>query len=91
MGLQPQRLGESRVFVLPNTSGRNAHYSFDQMLAAFESLRQDVEAIEAPARDAPPGRRQLTQALTRAKEVRLWNSGLWSARRREWRHRRPLP
>jgi TDG/mug DNA glycosylase family protein len=49
MGLQSQRLGESRVFVLPNTSGRNAHYSFDQMLAAFESLRQSVEAIRGPA------------------------------------------
>ena len=39
MGLQRQRLGESRVFVLPNTSGRNAHYSFDAMLAAFTALR----------------------------------------------------
>jgi len=48
MGPQPQRLGESRVFVLPNTSGRNAHYSFDQMLATFESLRHDVEAIRGP-------------------------------------------
>jgi double-stranded uracil-DNA glycosylase len=46
MGLQPQRLGESRVFVLPNTSGRNAHFSFDEMLAAFELLRRDVELIK---------------------------------------------
>jgi double-stranded uracil-DNA glycosylase len=43
MGLQAQRMGESRIFVLPNTSGRNAHYSFARMLAAFASLRQDVE------------------------------------------------
>jgi double-stranded uracil-DNA glycosylase len=48
LGPQPQRLGESRVFVLPNTSGRNAHYSFDRMLAVFESLRRDVEAIRGP-------------------------------------------
>jgi double-stranded uracil-DNA glycosylase len=48
-GLQAQRIGESRVFVLPNTSGRNAHYSFARMLAAFESLRQDVEAGRGPS------------------------------------------
>jgi TDG/mug DNA glycosylase family protein len=42
-GLQQQQLGESSVFVLPNTSGRNAHYSFEQMLAAFEALRRHVE------------------------------------------------
>jgi double-stranded uracil-DNA glycosylase len=40
MGLQDERLGDSRIFVLPNTSGRNAHYSFDAMLAAFISLRR---------------------------------------------------
>jgi double-stranded uracil-DNA glycosylase len=39
VGLQQQRLSESHVFVLPNTSGRNAHYSFDAMLAAFTALR----------------------------------------------------
>jgi TDG/mug DNA glycosylase family protein len=43
MGLQQERLGESRVFVLPNTSGRNAHYSFDAMLAAFTSLRKYLD------------------------------------------------
>ena len=43
MGLQEERIGESRVFVLPNTSGRNAHYSFDAMLAAFTSLRKHCE------------------------------------------------
>ena len=43
MGLQQDRLGEAAVFVLPNTSGRNAHFSFDQMLAAFTSLREYLE------------------------------------------------
>jgi TDG/mug DNA glycosylase family protein len=42
MGLQPERLGEAIVFVLPNTSGRNAHYSFDRMLAAFVALRRHL-------------------------------------------------
>ena len=43
IGIQRERLGESSIFVLPNTSGRNAHYSFEQMLAAFGSLRAHVD------------------------------------------------
>lgn len=38
LGLQPQRIGDARVFVLPNTSGRNANFSYQEMLAAFRSL-----------------------------------------------------
>lgn len=44
MGLQEERLGDTAIFVLPNTSGRNAHFSFDQMLTAFVSLRLHVES-----------------------------------------------
>ena len=43
MGLQKERLGEAAVFVLPNTSGRNAHFSFEQMRAAFKALRAHLE------------------------------------------------
>ena len=43
MGPQKERLGKAAVFVLPNTSGRNAHYSFEQMLAAFKALRDHLE------------------------------------------------
>ena len=32
----------ARVFVLPNPSGRNANYSYDEMLAAFRTLRRAV-------------------------------------------------
>ena len=38
LGLQPEKIGASAVFVLPNPSGRNANYSYDEMLAAFTSL-----------------------------------------------------
>jgi TDG/mug DNA glycosylase family protein len=45
----PLRLGMTQVqlsgiplFLLPNPSGRNAHYSYDRMLAAFRGLRQVV-------------------------------------------------
>jgi TDG/mug DNA glycosylase family protein len=37
-GLQPQRLGDSQVFVLPNPSGRNANFSYAEMLAAYTEL-----------------------------------------------------
>ncbi len=42
MGLQKDQLGEAAVFVLPNTSGRNAHFSFEQMLASFKALRDHL-------------------------------------------------
>jgi double-stranded uracil-DNA glycosylase len=38
LGLQHQRIGDALVFVLPNTSGRNANFSYQEMLAAFRSL-----------------------------------------------------
>jgi TDG/mug DNA glycosylase family protein len=38
LGLQEERIGTSRVFVLPNPSGRNANYSYAEMLAAFRAL-----------------------------------------------------
>ena len=38
LGLQEERLGDSRVFVLPNPSGRNANFTYAEMLAAFKAL-----------------------------------------------------
>ena len=38
LGLQHERIGESAVFVLPNPSGRNANYTYQEMLAAFRTL-----------------------------------------------------
>jgi TDG/mug DNA glycosylase family protein len=38
-GLQPEPLEGVPVFVLPNPSGRNAHFSYEKMLAAFKALR----------------------------------------------------
>ena len=38
LGLQKERLGNAEVFVLPNPSGRNANFSYAEMLDAFRSL-----------------------------------------------------
>jgi TDG/mug DNA glycosylase family protein len=66
-GSQPVRLGRqreylegARVFVLPNPSGRNANFSYAEMLAAFVSLRASVRRLRGtpPAVEpaAPPPR-----------------------------------
>src|SRR5881396_1839209 len=39
LGLQIEEFEGARVFVLPNPSGRNANYSYQEMLAAFRGLR----------------------------------------------------
>jgi double-stranded uracil-DNA glycosylase len=40
LGLQKELLEGARVFVLPNPSGRNANFSYEEMLAAFVKLRR---------------------------------------------------
>jgi TDG/mug DNA glycosylase family protein len=42
LGLQVDRIGESAVFVLPNPSGRNANFTYAEMLAAFRKLKRSV-------------------------------------------------
>ena len=43
LGPTTAQLGGSRVFLLPNPSGRNAHYSYRRMLTAFQALRDNME------------------------------------------------
>jgi len=43
-GLQAERLEGARVLVLPNPSGRNANFSYAEMLAAFRALRRAMRA-----------------------------------------------
>jgi double-stranded uracil-DNA glycosylase len=38
LGLQAKTLADRSIFVLPNPSGRNAHYSYRAMLTAFRAL-----------------------------------------------------
>ena len=40
LGPQPETFEGARVFVLPNPSGRNANYSYGEMLGAFSHLCQ---------------------------------------------------
>ena len=40
VGLQTEKFGNALVFVLPNPSGRNAHYSYHDMLTLFRQLHR---------------------------------------------------
>ncbi len=51
VGRQPERLGESELWVLPNPSGLNAHYQLPALAEVFAELRRAV----APTRDEPSG------------------------------------
>jgi len=39
LGPQEEPFEGARVFVLPNPSGRNANFTYAEMLAAFRTLR----------------------------------------------------
>ncbi len=45
LGPAPCRLAGTPIFLLPNPSGRNAHYSYEDMLVAFRSLRKLSEQL----------------------------------------------
>lgn len=42
LGLQAERFEEAAVFVLPNPSGRNANFTYAQMLKAYRSLKRHL-------------------------------------------------
>ena len=58
-GPQSLEVHGAQIFVLPNPSGRNAHYSREEMLSAFRSLRRwtTQRADAAPRRRARPASR----------------------------------
>jgi TDG/mug DNA glycosylase family protein len=41
-GPRPERIGSSSVYVLPNPSGRNAHFSYAQMLSHWRGLAAHI-------------------------------------------------
>ncbi len=45
LGLQLAQLADVPVFVLPNPSGRNAHYSYNAMLGAFQALSKEADSL----------------------------------------------
>jgi len=47
LGVQPETIGDSLVFVLPNPSGRNANFTYAEMLASYRALRRLLRRVSA--------------------------------------------
>ena len=47
VGPRPETIHGARVFVVPNPSGRNANFSYAEMLTAFKGLRRALLRLEA--------------------------------------------
>ena len=43
LGLQDETIGETRIWLLPNPSGLNAHYQLNDLAELFSELRQKVQ------------------------------------------------
>jgi len=46
-GFQHATVHGARIFVLPNPSGRNAHFSYEQMLSSFSELARSIRRLSA--------------------------------------------
>jgi TDG/mug DNA glycosylase family protein len=47
LGEQPDRIGDTRVWVLPNPSGLNANYQKADLARLFRALREAAESLDA--------------------------------------------
>lgn len=66
-GFQRATVHGARLFVLPNPSGRNAHFSYDDMLRAFRSLGRAIRALPpVSARPSARGRAASSSAAPAA-------------------------
>lgn len=52
LGLQEERIGDSKLWVLPNPSGLNAHYRPADLARLFRDLRIAMEGSDEPDREA---------------------------------------
>jgi len=50
VGLQEERFGDTRIWVLPSPSGLNAHYQIGALAELLRTLREAVEAFSPSAR-----------------------------------------
>jgi TDG/mug DNA glycosylase family protein len=55
-GFQHATVHGARIFVLPNPSGRNAHFSYDEMLASFTKLARATRRL--PVREGEQAQRE---------------------------------
>ena len=65
-GFQKATVHGARLFVLPNPSGRNAHFSYDDMLAAFRELARAMKRLPGKTSGRPLPRRRLRADVSSA-------------------------
>lgn len=53
-GSQPEDVGGARLWVLPSTSGLNAHHQLPELVELFSRLRAATEGPGCPRRDGDP-------------------------------------
>ena len=53
LGAQPERIGDSRLWLLPNPSGLNAHYQRAELTRLFAALRRAAGGSRPAGRPAP--------------------------------------
>jgi double-stranded uracil-DNA glycosylase len=51
LGLQPEQMGKTSIWVLPNPSGLNAHYQPKDLARLFSELRLALEAADSTKSD----------------------------------------
>ncbi len=52
VGRQAETIGDTEIWVLPNPSGLNAHYTLDALADEFRALRRESESRAAPGHAA---------------------------------------
>jgi double-stranded uracil-DNA glycosylase len=74
LGVQPFTLAGATVFVLPNPSGRNANYSYAEMLSAFRALKSlvDCRPVEGERHAITVGDRVCLHTTRQTCAVRFW-------------------
>ena len=61
LGMTTMQLAGAQIFLLPNPSGRNAHYSYRQMLPVFQALHDNME--RSRKKHGPPPMKDSTSRL----------------------------
>lgn len=59
MGLQEERIGKTRIWVLPNPSGLNANYRPDELVALFAELHKAADALWIKRRNSMETKRAM--------------------------------
>jgi hypothetical protein len=73
LGLQQAVVHGARLFVLPNPSGRNANFTYAEMLASFRALKGELTQDGEHCRSSP--RRRVSGSRPRQKQGRAAGAG----------------